>query len=91
MFYNRVRKQSLIKNFGEETGIQIYKKQVAIGMTKEMVTLSVGKLVKGEKVVRENTTKEIFFYGYYKNSKGKDAYKYKVTFDNGKVIEIRET
>ena len=79
-------KNSLINKYGEEIGKRIYKKELFVGMTLEML-----KDVKGnhsEKVenVTNGKVKVKLFYEKSKNRLGNVAYGFEVSLENGLVV-----
>ena len=87
----KARFNGLIEKFGEKFGSQIANKKIDIGMTSKMLKLSWGKPLKMDgKVIRENYVKENYYYGAYKNQKGKTQFRFQIILENDKVTEIRK-
>jgi len=79
------RKEILSKKYDSEIVNKIVKKELAIGMSKNMVLDMKGKPNHKTQSVSQNATREEWFYGAYKNRLNKVSFKFRVVLVNEKV------
>lgn len=79
------RKEILSKKYDSEIANKIVKKELAIGMSKNMVLDMKGRPDHKTQSVSQNATREEWFYGAYKNRLNKVSYKFRVVLVDDKV------
>ena len=79
------RKEILSKKYDSEIVNKIVKKELAIGMSKNMVLDMKGKPNHKTQSVSQNATREEWFYGAYTNRLNKVSFKFRVVLVNEKV------
>jgi hypothetical protein len=78
-------KEILSKKYDSEIVNKIVKKELAIGMSKNMVLDMKGKPNHKTQSVSQNATREEWFYGAYTNRLNKVSFKFRVVLVNEKV------
>jgi len=71
--------------YGEEIGKRLFKQELWVGMSSEMVIDSKGKPKEVIEKVSRGKKREEYFYDGYKNRQGNMSYKFRVVLINGKV------
>jgi len=79
------RKEILSKKYDSEIANKIVKKELTIGMSKNMVLDMKGRPDHKTQSVSQNATREEWFYGAYKNRLNKVSYKFRVVLVDDKV------
>ena len=68
----------------------IQSRKVIQGMTKEQLSLSLGRALKDDETVYKNTTKNKLFYNKYITRQNKKRYKFRVDLEGGLVVGWKE-
>lgn len=78
-------KKYLIDKYGEEIGTRLFKQELWVGMSSEMVIDSKGRPHHKIEKVSRGKKREEYFYDGYKNRQGNMSYKFRVVLIDGKV------